>query len=225
MGLLTRGYRLCSSYISTHGEFRFLRECFIDNGYPASIVDSCIMRFLNRQFSTACKAPTVPRARVSLVLPFTGEHGDRVRSKILRFLTPVFPQISFRVVFQPQTRLASLFRFKDGIPKCMRSGVVYQFKCSSCNASYIGQTSRHYHIRVSEHLGLSSLTGMALKCRSHSSIFDHHLQTGHNIGATDFRILASSQLEADLLAREAILISHKKPPLNGQTDFSHLMLF
>ena len=29
--------------------------------------------------------------------------------------------------------------------------VVYEFKCSSCDANYIGYTSRHLHLRINEH--------------------------------------------------------------------------
>ena len=40
---------------------------------------------------------------------------------------------------------------KDQIPKMMKSYVVYQFNCPSCNDSYIGKTERNLCIRTEEH--------------------------------------------------------------------------
>ena len=59
-------------------------------------------------------------------------------------------------------RLATLFNFKDYIPKTLLSGVVYKFWCSSCNAT-IGKTKRHFKKQVSERMGVSALTGKVLK--------------------------------------------------------------
>ena len=38
------------------------------------------------------------------------------------------------------------------IKSSLKANVVYQFSCASCNASYVGETSRHLAIRVNEHL-------------------------------------------------------------------------
>ena len=44
------------------------------------------------------------------------------------------------------------------VSKLMRSGVVYLLKCRCCSASYVGQTTRHLHTRISKHLGVSPIT-------------------------------------------------------------------
>ena len=41
---------------------------------------------------------------------------------------------------------------------------MYIFKCGGCNATYVGQTGRHLHIRIHEHLGVSSITGNQSLC-------------------------------------------------------------
>ena len=43
--------------------------------------------------------------------------------------------------------------------------------------TYVGQTGRHLHIRIHEHLGVSSITGNQIK--TSSSIYEHIQQTGH----------------------------------------------
>ena len=45
-----------------------------------------------------------------------------------------------------------MFSPKDFIPESLKSRVVYQFTCASCGACYIGETNRHFHTRVNEHL-------------------------------------------------------------------------
>ena len=45
-----------------------------------------------------------------------------------------------------------MFSVKDPVPFDLRSRVVYKFLCAGCNASYIGETSRHLSTRVREHL-------------------------------------------------------------------------
>ena len=62
-----------------------------------------------------------------------------------------YPHLNIHFVFRSSTRISSFFSFGDKVPKLLRSGVVYLFKCRCCSASYVGQTTRHLHTRVSEH--------------------------------------------------------------------------
>lgn len=48
--------------------------------------------------------------------------------------------------------IRNLLSVKDSIPRELRLLVVYKFVCTSCNSSYIGETSRHFSTRVREHL-------------------------------------------------------------------------
>jgi len=45
-----------------------------------------------------------------------------------------------------------MFSPRDFIPKSLKSRVVYQFTCANCGACYIGETNRHFHTPVNEHL-------------------------------------------------------------------------
>ena len=45
-----------------------------------------------------------------------------------------------------------MFHAKDPIPKSLKSFVVYKFVYPGCNASYIGETTRHLSTRIKGYL-------------------------------------------------------------------------
>ena len=65
-----------------------------------------------------------------------------------------YPHIRIRCIFRPMQRLSTFFRFIDRIPLSLRSRIVYKYKCQCCNALYVGETVRHFHKRISEHMGI-----------------------------------------------------------------------
>jgi hypothetical protein len=153
---------------------------------------------------------------VYFCLPYTGTHSLQIRTQIQRLCSVAFPHISIRIVFRPTLRLSNFFMFKDKIPDALRSCVVYSFKCRCCSASYVGQTVRHLHTRVSEHLGISALTGKTSSSPQLTSIFSHLSHSGHTASLVDFKILSSCSSPDELLVRESLLISKLKPTLNQQ---------
>ena len=50
-GLLYRAWRLCSNYTLFHSEVLCIRETLKSNGYPVTFLDSCIKKFLDKQFT------------------------------------------------------------------------------------------------------------------------------------------------------------------------------
>ena len=134
-----------------------------------------------------------------------------------------FPHINLRFVFCPSLRLSHFFVFKDRIPRALRSRVVYRFKCQRCSSLYVGQTSRLLHTRISEHLGISALTGKKRVNPPPTSILSHHCDTGHPVSPDDFTILSSSLFNSELLVRESLLIRKLNPSLDtnmGSFPFS-----
>ena len=71
--------------------------------------------------------------------------------------------IKLNVVFKSSIRMSNAFQFKDQIPKCLNSMMLYKFTCKTCNSVYIGKTKRHYLVHQFEHLGLSVFTNKALR--------------------------------------------------------------
>ena len=224
--LLHRIFHLCSSYENFHAQLEAVRTLFNLNGFPPRMFDQLARRFLNNLFEPKPPVLTVPKKIVYFCLPFTGSHSLQIRTQITRLCSAAYPRLNIRFVFRSSARISSFFPFKDRIPKFLRSGVVYLFKCRCCSASYVGQTTRHLHTRVSEHLGISPITGKPSSSSPvMSSIFCHLKTTGHTANFDDFEILSSRSDDRELMIHESLLISKLKPTLNVQGSPIPLNLF
>ena len=93
--------------------------------------------------------------------------------------------------------------------QCLRPFVVYRFTCPGCNASYIGEITRHLTTRIKEHLEIYS--------KSH--IFKHLNNKKKCRGLYDteyFEIIDSATSFYRLKLEEAMHITWEKPSLNKQ---------
>ena len=116
-------------------------------------------------------------------------------------------------------RMHDFFCFKDRVPECLLSQVVYKFTCSRCNSIYVSTTNRHIHTRVCEHMGISPLTGANVKTTS--VVYVHFILTGHAISFNDFIMLRSVPDRHSSLFHEHLFIKFHKPNLNIQLESSN----
>ena len=98
-----------------------------------------------------------------------------LKIKLHKTFKQLSPACDLRVIFKVSLRMKNYFNFKDKIKQELRSLLVYNFKCNSCNAEYIGKTKRHYRTRTSEHIGVSPLTGKCVKNNSQTSAVHNHM--------------------------------------------------
>jgi hypothetical protein len=94
--------------------------------------------------------------------------------------------------------------------KCFKTLVVYQMSCRNCQASYIGSTKRHLHIRTREHV-----------TSKQSSVF-RHTQNCH--GEWVVNILAKGRDLVDLALKEGIKIRSLQPSLNNKEEVLSMKL-
>ena len=98
-----------------------------------------------------------------------------------------------------------------------RTLVVYKFLCTSCNACYVGETSRHFSTWVREHL---------FSDRS-SNIF-RHLQSSESCWTSCtpdcFQILDSAATKYQVKLKQSMFIKWEKPVLNQQVKHINLTL-
>ena len=106
---------------------------------------------------------------------------------------------------------------KDAVPVGLRTRVVYEFSCASCNACYVGETSRHFSTRVRGDL-LSDRSSNVLK----------HLQSSEFCKASCapdcFEILDSAATRYQVKLKESMFIKWEKPDLNQQVKHINLTL-
>ena len=121
----------------------------------------------------------VPQKDVLIVLPFLSQFSLNLRSRLNNCFNKTLPQCNIKVIFQSKNRLSNIFRFKDSIPKELRSNIVYKFLCSNCNITYYDETERHLNVRSVEHLSLSALTGKRVNKNKKSAVKDHCLFFNH----------------------------------------------
>ena len=79
--------------------------------------------------------------------------------------------------------------------------------CSCCNATYYGQTQRHFFVRASEHLRVTPLTDKFVKTPKKSAIFDDMLLDDHKVSFDNFLILLKEINSFKLKLKESLLIS------------------
>ena len=107
------------------------------------------------------------------------------------------------------------------------SGLVYQYKCGGCNATYYGKTKRHFKLRICEHLDISHLIGKKVKIDTNklTAIQEHLLCCNYSPSFKDFSILTRESNYSKLKIMESLLIARDKSILNKADSSLPLELF
>ena len=171
---------------------------------------------------------TASEEEFTISLPFLGNQSNIVKKKLRKLFSDYYPGAQLKIVFKTGIKIGNMFKFKDTVPSYIRSLVIYKFKCSGCNATYIGKTKRHHEIRMCEHLGISWRTGEPTKYneKTTTAIRDHIRETGHENSYENFEILNFGTNNFACLVKENILIDKFAPTLiNKQVNNFKLSLF
>ena len=209
-----RAYKINLNYINFCKELDRLREYFCSNGYSLSTIESVIREKLNLFFEPRVVVSDVPKEKMFVKLPFMSENANKLLSSdISKLFSKFYPQIDFRLIFTNNFSIGNFFNFKDKISPHIKSNIVYNYSCSLCSATYLGESIRHFHTRVSEHKGISPRTGVPYTKPPKSNVYQHYLQTGHEILTSNFKIVFSGR-EWETKLAESILIHQFKPSLN-----------
>ena len=91
---------------------------------------------------------------------------------------------NIQTAFKPMLTLANVFRKQMDRPaETQVKGIVYKFKCKSCDFTYVGESKRSWRSRWAEH----AQPGTRRKIES--SIKEHAETTGHDVQSDDALIL------------------------------------
>ena len=133
-----------------------------------------------------------------------GNESFTIWKNITKLINKYYPQIKLNIIFTNNFNINNFFRFKDQVPNSLRSCVVYKYNCDSCNATYVGKTTRHFSTRISEHLGISHRSGIRLTSPPFSAIRNHvqyekdHHQN-YNLTPNQFKIISSANSDFENL--------------------------
>jgi putative heme iron utilization protein len=222
--LLFRYFSICSTYALFHLEVVKFKEIFLRNGYPPWFIDRCIKKFLEKIFTKKKIFQNVPKKEFLIVLPFLGSISSITEKRVRSLFQNMIPWGEIKIVYKTQCRISQLFRFKDAIPKDLMSHLIYYFKCTSCNAEYIGETERHAKVRWCEHLGLSCFTDKPI-VGIQTAIRNHIIENKCNSTIDDFKIIGNAENHNLLLIKESLFVKHYKTFLNTKVKNVELSLF
>ena len=217
--LLFRAYEICSNWSLFHKEIEFLSKFFIQNSFPTNVFPKIVNKFLDHKFNPKIKISTAPKKIVYLALPFMGLLNKQIKTELNSNLSRLFPMAEFKICFINNFKIGNLFRFKDTLPKLMRSRVVYKYNCPKCNlGTYVGSTDRLLKIRIDSHRGVSYRTGNPLNTLEPSPIRSHNSNCNSNIVYDNFSILSTANSQQDLLILESLFIKSHSPLLNNNVS-------
>ena len=218
--LLHRCYTICSTWHLFDVEIQFLHSFYCANRFPSHVFWRCVRKFLHGVLNPRPVTFNVPKDIQYISLPFIGHQSYNIRNQLQSLFKVFFPQINVRIVLSNKNTIGNLFPTKERIPKSICSNIVYLYKCpgEECNSSYVGSTIRRLHDRVSEHLGVSHLTGQKVTKPSFSSIREHSRSSNHPLSAEAFTIIGrggSNDHIQMIQLLESVYIKYHHPDLNS----------
>ena len=224
--LLHRAYMINSSFFALHDEIIRLKDILKRNGYPGNFIEKCVFHFFNKMYQPKIAIPTVPKREVQIILPFLGASSWSMKNNLQKTFNKILPFCDLKIIFKTGTKMSSYFKFKDTLPKSLRSGVIYQFNCAKCNLSYVGSTWRFWERRLQEHLHISALTGEPLNgCQIYPPMQHTKHTCQYQINRDDFKIIGTEKNHYLIRIKESLFIYKLKPRLNNTESSTRLYLF
>ena len=219
--LLDRVYKINNSWVGFHLDVKKLIFLLRKNCFPSWVIDKIIHRYLSKKMNPSLTGRDASSNSGKTYthfykLPYVGRFSEIAQTKLRQLLKHYCKaDLDVKLVFST-FKLRNTFSVKDSVPQGLRSRVVYKFSCAGCNASYIGETTRHLCTRAREHL-LSDKSAHVYR----------HLQSSraacHDSCNTEcFTILDSAASKFQIKIKEALHIKWENPILNQQ--LSHLDL-
>ena len=140
---------MASNYVSRNSELNFLRQYFFNNGFPTSIINSQINKFLKNSNTVTAHESSDENLYVSF--PYFGHQSEKFKIEINKLFSKYFNNQQINIILSNKHTIGSYFPYKDRLPTGMRSSIVYQYSCESCSHLYIGSSMRSlYNIHADE---------------------------------------------------------------------------
>ena len=208
--LAERIWRIVSDETERLVEIEKLKLILAKNEYPAEVIDNTISKFIEKKKRNTTPVATVEKMKRFLKLPYVNRKCEDYAYRLKELVESNYTQVDFNVAFQAPMTIGKLFPFKDNIKTTEeRSMVIYEVKCSTCGATYIGKTERILYYRIREHQD---------EKKSKTSACKLHIKAnpGHRVDFENVEILDSADNDLKLRIKELLHILTRKPELNKQ---------
>ena len=196
--------------------------------FPLLFIDKCVKKFLDKLFIKRKKEKdSSAKKEITVTLEVLGKIFLQGKRQLIEAFRTCNKDIKLNVVFKSFVRMSNAFQFKDQIPKCLNSMLLYKSTCNTCISVYIGKTKRHYLVRHFEHLGLSVFPKKALRYSDKDATAIHrHCHHQNHVNCTNsFKIVENSVNNYFLQLKEPLLILKLKASLNVAKKLMLLYLF
>ena len=212
--LIDRAFKINNSKDGFEKDVTDIKTILKRNTFPSYLIDKVTQSYLDKttQNSNANlnqKPQSTNNSETRYFkLPFIGKFSSFAQKKVRQLSKRFCDKLDIKLVFH-SFKINRLFSVKDPIPNVLKSCVVYEFSCSSCNARYIGETVRHLSTRINEHLFSDK----------QSHIFKHlssSIDCKSAASSDSFKILDTANSPYQLKIKEALYIMASKPELNTQ---------
>lgn len=225
--LLFRVYTICSDFNLIHQEIEKLKIIWLKNAFPMKVIDRLIFKFFDKLFIPKKIVQTASKKELRISLQFLGKQSLVLKKRLQQIIREELPYCKINIIFTSQTRLGNFFKFKDSVPRNLKSRLLYRYTCGNCNITYIGKTMRHFQVRFSEHLGISKVTNKPLTYNSKTStaVTEHLYKTKHNSTSECFKIIGTARNDYHLKIKESLNIKRENPELNKTIKSFPLYLF
>ena len=202
-------------------EIELLINFFKTNAYPDKMVSKLIYRFMNSKCSVKNKTVKLEAKKLMVYhkLPYLNDLScSYIKKEIDRIIDKFYPHIDLRLVFFNPFSIKGLLNHKEKLPAALCSGIIYDFTCSACSATYIGSSMKCLKSRANEHFGRSSRTGNLLVRPLQSKVREHIFNCNSTFNLEDFKVLSSFGENTVLRIAESLEIAIKKPSINSDTS-------
>ena len=156
---VNRIYNSCSTWKNFDASMEKARDILRENQYPDTfsepiIFDTLEKIILNKQGEYKKSFNEKETGKKLFYIQYRSMESTKFIQRLLKAEVPIEHILTTKKV---KTELPSL---KPAVEKSFRSNIIYQIKCTACNAAYVGLTSRHLITRLKEHF---SKTGLLTK--------------------------------------------------------------
>ena len=92
---------ICSNMSKFHLELERLKDIFRKNGYPASFIDKCIKKFLDKLYTPKRSVATVSKKELLLVFPYLRKLSLQTRIHLSKLFRDCLPFCKVNFVLKP----------------------------------------------------------------------------------------------------------------------------